>query len=157
MNSASTSKKRLLEDYLEAKRPDRIADAEWQEIARMLAPVSESRLRELLRRSGIRIEQPWAGVRQRDYAELEQSLLAMAAEYARAMEAGLRDRSRYCRRVVIAAKDHARLSASNPRTRTETRAQKLEMVEWMLVWLGDPAMFAGWVEIRKERLRKSGG
>ena len=24
-----------------------------------------------------------------------------------------------------------------------------EMVEWMLVWLGDPLMFAGWVALRR--------
>jgi hypothetical protein len=157
MDSAGASKRRRLAEYLATRRPDRIGDAEWGEIGCALAPVSDSRLRELLRRTGIPVDQPWAGVRQRNFAELEQSLVEMAAEYARSKEAGLTDRARACRRVVIAAKDHARLAVRNPRNSPATRAQKAEMVEWMLVWLGDPAMFRGRVEIRKEQQKKEGG
>jgi hypothetical protein len=46
---------------------------------------------------------------------------------------------------VIAAKSRARfLSRKYP--------LKAEMVEWMLVWLGDPAMFPAWAQLRRERI-----
>jgi hypothetical protein len=31
----------------------------------------------------------------------------------------------------------------------EKRAQKAEMVEWMLVWLENPGIFGAWAELRK--------
>ncbi len=46
---------------------------------------------------------------------------------------------------MIAAKDRARFAARKP----EKRATKEEMVEWMLVWLGDPEVFREWCAIRK--------
>lgn len=115
----------------------------------MLGPVSESYLRELLRAAGLPVAQPWAGVRQKNFDELEASLLDLAKAYSEALTAGLKDRARYCRRVVISAKDHARLAARNTRTTPGKRAEKEEMVEWMLVWLGDPAMFEPWVRLRR--------
>jgi hypothetical protein len=50
---------------------------------------------------------------------------------------------------VIAAKDRARFTSRNPRCSPEKRAVKEEMVQWMLVWLENPAVFAAWVEARK--------
>jgi hypothetical protein len=152
VDSANASKRERLRAYLEAKRPAGIGEAEWQDLARELAPIPESRLRQLLRGAGVPVEQPWAGVGQKSFAELERTLLEMAAAYGEAVESDRQDRARYCRRVVIAAKDHARLAAHNPRTGAAKRAEKEEMVEWMLVWLGDPAMFAAWATLRKERL-----
>jgi hypothetical protein len=53
---------------------------------------------------------------------------------------------RTCRGQVIVAKARARfLNRKN--------ALKAEMVEWMLVWLGDPAMFSAWAALRRERIR----
>ena len=54
--------------------------------------------------------------------------------------------------MVIAAKDKTRFAARNQKAAAEKRALKLEMVHWMLVWLGDPAMFATWVGLRKSQL-----
>jgi hypothetical protein len=69
------------------------------------------------------------------------------------MASGNRDRARYCRRQVIAAKDRARFAAQNSSTAPEKRAQKEEMVEWMLVWLENPEVFQVWVQARKLAMR----
>jgi hypothetical protein len=29
---------------------------------------------------------------------------------------------------------------------------KAEMVEWMLVWLDDPAIFPAWIQLRRQRM-----
>jgi hypothetical protein len=143
------SRKRRLAEYLEARRPASIGEAEWSELLGELAPVSESYLRELVRATGLPFEQPWAGVRQKTFEELERSLLELREVYAEALRAGRRDRARYCRRQVISAKDRARWAARNRRTSAARRTQKEEMVEWMLVWLGDPELFPEWVRARK--------
>lgn len=147
MPAKTTSKKRRVREYLEARRPAAITGAVWDDLLRAVGPVSESYLREVLRATGLPFEQPWAGVRQGSFEELEQSLLELGRVYAEAMADRRRDLARYCRRQVIAAKDHARFAARKP----EKRAQKEEMVEWMLVWLGDPEVFPAWSAIRKTR------
>jgi hypothetical protein len=63
--------------------------------------------------------------------------------------AGDRERARYSRRQVIAAKDRAKFLAQSPRTTAERKAQKREMAGWMLVWLENPEVFGAWVEARK--------
>ena len=148
---------RRLREYLDAHRPARIGEPEWLALLQELAPASEGQLRELLRRTGLPFEQPWCGVRQSGFDELERSLLDLRAAYADAMRLGRRDLARYCRRQVISAKDHARLAARNRRTSPARRADKEEMVEWMLVWLGDPETFPPWVELRKRRLQATPG
>jgi len=70
--------------------------------------------------------------------------------YSEAAAAGDRERARYCRRQVIAAKDRARFTARNPRTAPAKQAEKEQMVEWMLVWLENPEVFPAWVEARKK-------
>jgi nucleotidyltransferase/DNA polymerase involved in DNA repair len=149
VDSGTASKKQRLAAWLAVHQPASIGEAEWDSLLRELAPISESYLRELLRRTGLPFEQPWAGVRQKTFEELEASLEELRRVYAESLAAGLKDRARYCRRVVIAAKDHARFAARNPRTGPAVRARKEEMVEWMLVWLGDPDLFPEWVRARK--------
>jgi hypothetical protein len=72
--------------------------------------------------------------------------------YAEALEAGDRARARYCRRQAIGAKDRARFLAANPRTGERKKALKIEMAQWMLVWLENPDVFPAWVEARKRAL-----
>ena len=120
-----------------------------QAALRTLAPISESYLRDLLRETGLPFAQPYAGIRQKSFADLEQDLSEMLAVYAEAMRAGDRQRARYCRRQAIAAKDRARFVARNPKTPPEKKAQKDEMAQWMLVWLENPEVFPAWVDIRK--------
>jgi hypothetical protein len=142
--------KRQLRDYLAAAQPPAIDEAVWHELTALLAPVSESYLRELLRATGLPFEQPYAGIRQHTWEELETTLDEMAAVYRDAMAAGDRSRARYARRQVIAAKDHARFLAHNPRTPESKRAEKEEMVQWLLVWLENPEVFPAWREARKK-------
>ena len=93
-------------------------------------------------------DQPYAGIRQHTLEELEESLRQMQRVYAEALSAGNRERARYCRRQVIGAKDRAKYLVRNPRTAPEKKAQKEEMVQWMLVWLENPAVFPAWAEAR---------
>jgi hypothetical protein len=136
------SVKKSLREYLEERRPETITEAVWQDLLMKLAPVSESYLRDLLRDTGLPFDQPYAGVRQHTLEELELTLREMLEVYRDATASGNRDRARYCRRQVIAAKDRAKFLA-------EKHPQKEEMAEWMLVWLEDPEMFPAWVERRK--------
>jgi hypothetical protein len=148
---ASTGKsiKQQLRDYLEAERPPAITESVWQDLLQRLGAVSESYLRDLLRATGLPFEQPYAGVRQHTFTELEDSLREMLRVYTQATEARNRERARYCRRQVIAAKDRAKFLAKNARTAPEKQAQKAEMAQWMLVWLENPGIFPAWVEARK--------
>jgi hypothetical protein len=142
------SRKQALREYLDLHAVAAIGKAEWQELLRELTPISESYLRELLRESGLPFAQPYAGIRQKTFAELERTLGEMLEVYEEAMQAGDRARARYCRRQVIAAKDRARFLARRAKS-PAAKAQKDEMVRWMLVWLENPGVFPAWVEIRK--------
>jgi hypothetical protein len=141
--------KRRLREILETDRPAAITETVWHDLVARLAPVSESYLRDLLRATGLPFEQPWAGVSQHTFEDLEHSLRAMGDVYARAMGAGDGDRARRARRQVIAARDRALFLSRNPRSGAQLRARKQEMAQWMLVWLEDPAMFPAWVDARK--------
>jgi hypothetical protein len=145
--SASSVKQRL-RDWLAAEKPAAITEAVWRGLLTHLAPVSESYLRDLLRQTGLPFDQPWAGIRQHTLEELEQSLLDMLVVYQQAIAAGDRDRARYCRRQIIAAKDRAKFAAKK-------KAEKSEMSEWMLVWLENPEVFPAWVEARKRTLNNA--
>ena len=155
MAFSGKSIKQQLRAYLETEKPAAITEAVWVHLLMRLAPVSESYLRDLLRECGLPIEQPYAGIRQHSFEELEQSLGEMRQVHAEAMAAGDRERARYCRRQVIAAKDRAKFLALNARTTPQRAAQKQEMTQWMLVWLDDPDLFPAWVEARK-RARANG-
>jgi len=137
-----TSAKQQLRAYLAERKPAAITEAVWQELRQKLEPVSESYLRDLLRATGLPFHQPYAGIRQHTFEELEQSLREMLAVYLDAAAAGNRERARYCRRQVIAAKDRAKFLAKK-------HPQKEEMARWMLVWLENPEVFPAWVEARK--------
>jgi hypothetical protein len=100
--------------------------------------------RDLLRESGAPLDAMVEGVRQEDFAALERTLLALAGAYAGADYEGRRS----CRRLVITAKDHAKLAGRKP----ELADEKGEMVLWMLTWLENPGVFADWVGLRKRQL-----
>jgi hypothetical protein len=85
----------------------------------------------------------------KSFEELETSLRELSGRYA---ESPAEERKQL-RATVIKSKDRARSTSRNSRVSEEKRAEKSEMVEWMLVWLGDPAMFVEWVELRKTRIR----
>ena len=150
------SVKRRLREWLNAERRQAITAAVWHSLLKELAPVSQSNLRDLLRDTGLPFEQPYAGVRQHTFEELEQSLGEMLAVYTDALASGDRERARYARRQVIAAKDRARFQARNPRLTPEKRIKKEEMAQWMLVWLENPEVFPAWAEARKKTPIKTG-
>ncbi len=70
-----------LAHWLETVKPEQVGEAEWDELRRQLAPVSESYLRKLLRESGVPLAALVEGVRQETLEALESSLLRMLAEY----------------------------------------------------------------------------
>jgi len=107
----------------------------------LLAPVSENYLRHLLRDSGIAMEPLVEGVRQENLDALEASLLRLLEEYER----GDRERKTLVRRLVIAAKDHARWAARDE----ARRAAKGEMMLWLTTWLENPPLFSEWVRLRR--------
>ena len=152
MPSANKSVKQQLRDYLAANQPAAITEAVWQDLSQRFAPVSESYLRDLLRDTGLPFHQPYSGIRQHTFDELEQSLVDMLRVYRDSLTSGERERARYCRRQVIAAKDRAKFLAHSPRLTPEKQAQKEEMAQWMLVWLENPEVFPAWVEARKNAL-----
>jgi hypothetical protein len=152
MAARGSSVKQQVRDYLAEKHPPAITEAVWGELLMRLAPVSESYVRDLLRATGLPFDQPYAGVAQHTFDELEQSLRSMHKVYADARSHGNRQRAGHCRRQVIAAKDRAKFLARSPRITPEKQAQKEEMVQWMLVWLENPEVFPAWVEARKNAL-----
>ena len=144
------SKKTLLAEFLEQRQLSAINEETWRELASLLAPVSESYLRELLHATGLPIAQPYGGVRQSTFEELEASLVEIGEEYSRAVAGGDAPRARECRRVVIQAKDRARLVSRSEKVDPEKRKTKAEMVDWMLVWLENPGIFEAWARLRKQ-------
>jgi hypothetical protein len=94
--------------------------------------------------SGLRAQFPEISETTKTLDQLEASLISMAAAYELVPVE--------CRSMVIAAKDMARFASLNGKASLEKRALKGEMVEWMLVWLGDPGMFGAWVGLRKVQI-----
>ncbi len=121
-----------------------IGKSEWETLRAELPDISETSLREWLHEAGLPVDQPFRGVRTKSLAELEESLVAMTERYER--DSFLR---KNCREVVIAAKDRARFASKNPKVEEAKRLAKEEMVQWMLVWLDDPAMFPAWALLRR--------
>jgi len=154
MASRDSSVKQQVREYLAQKQPPAITEAVWGELLMRLAPVSESYVRDLLRATGLPFDQPYAGIRQHTFEELEQSLREMLRSYSEAKSAANPERARYCRRQVIAAKDRARFLARHARIHPEKQAQKEEMAQWMLVWLENPEVFPAWVDARKQALSR---
>jgi hypothetical protein len=134
-----TKKQRVL-DLAAARGWTIIGEAEWREVRSGLPDVSEATIRE----SGISIDQPWRGVGQHTLDDLEASLCELGEIYRERP-----DLRAYCRVQVIAAKARARAVSQADDSR---RALKSEMVEWMLVWLSDPAIFPSWAAVRRERI-----
>ncbi len=109
-----------------------------------LAPISDSYLRNLLRDSGAALHPLVEGVRQHDFEHLERTLAALGGIYLDATAAGDQATARLARRLVIEAKDHARLAS-----RRHPGEFSAERILWMLTWLENPGIFATWVRIRK--------
>lgn len=130
--------------WLDEHRPARIGEAEFASLRAALAPISESYLRKLVRECGVPLDALVEGVRQTTLDDLATSLLKLLEEY----EHGDATHRMAVRRLVITAKDHARLAARIP----EKRSEKEEMILWLSTWLENPPVFPDWVKIRRTQL-----
>ena len=137
-NSRITKRQRVL-DFATERGWARVGESEWAELRRALPDVSAS----VIRTSGLPVDAPWCAVRQHTFEELEASLREFSAVYE-----ARPDLRRPCRDQVIADKDRAKWLSIRS-TDEETRLRKATMSEWMLVWLGDPAIFPAWVRALK--------
>jgi len=146
------SKKALLGEYLREKRLASVTAPDWKDLLQQLAPISESYLRRLLRDTGVPVDAPYGGVNQKTFEELEQSLAAMEQVYSAARDSGDQRQAQDARNAVIEAKEHARFAARSTKTSPEKRAQKEEMIQWMLVWLENPGVFPAWVKLRRQKM-----
>lgn len=146
-------KREALRAYVEARRLERVTEADFDEMLRALAPVSEGYLRRLLRETGIPLAPLVGGIRQDSLDNLERTLIEMQHEYAAAIACGDAPRARACRRAAITAKDHARFSLRSPKLTADERAVKEETVLWLLTWLENPGVFSTWLELRKRAAR----
>lgn len=138
MPSGPTNKQRILNHAAERGWTE-IGEAEWSELIAALPGTSPS----AIRACGIPIRAPWSGVQAHSIEDLDVSLRAFTGVYQARPDLRL-----YCREEVIAAKDRARFAARNPKVDANKRELKSEMVEWMLVWLDDPAVFPIWAQLR---------
>lgn len=141
MASRSETKRARVEAFLAAHNSPVVDDALWTEMRQMLAPVSESYLRKLLREMKTLLTPLVDGVCQDSFEDLERTLLALQGEYS----AGNKQRTRT---IVIVAKDHARWALKRAKEETK-RAMKEEMILWMKTWLENPELFPAWVALRK--------
>lgn len=139
--SPPRGKRAELARWIEQHRPAEIGEAELGLIQSALAPVSESYLRTLVRDCGVPLAPMVEGVRQSSFDELESSLQRLLAAY----EAGDHMRRAAVRRLVITAKEHARLAARN----SAKTADKQEMILWLQTWLENPPVFPEWVRLRR--------
>ncbi|MBL8218139.1 MAG: hypothetical protein JNL62_02860 [Bryobacterales bacterium] len=153
MDSAKriTKKERLrlaLAALLDRDNPPIISESIAQRLRQELPAMSDRLFRDLLRTCGLPLAPLVEGVRQDDFHDLERTLLLLAQEY----QLGDTARRKTVRAAVIEAKNHARLAAANPKVAPVKRAEKDEMVLWLLTWLENPSIFELWVPLRKARL-----
>ena len=134
------SGRKALGEFIAAQGWTRVGEAEWAELRKAFPKITPAQLL----KAGIPVDQPVRGVEQHGFDELETSLIELARIYA--VRPDLR---RLIRQQVIAAKDRARWASRNSRVEEPVRRRKAEMLEWMLVWLDDPAMFETWVRLRR--------
>jgi len=134
-------KRAELARWIEGRCPVEIGESDWAELRNDLSPISTGYLRKLLRETGLPLSPLIEGVRQDTLDTLEESLVKMLDEYER----GDRERQTAVRRLVIEAKDHAKWAMKSP----EKRAEKEEMVLWMLTWLENPPLFRQWIRLRR--------
>jgi hypothetical protein len=133
------TKKDTVLRYAAARGWMEIGEQEWRELRTALPGISPS----TIRTCGLLVQAPWSGVAAHSIEDLDASL----HEFTRVYESRP-DLRRLCREEVIAAKERARFAARNSKLDANKRGLKHEMLEWMLVWLDDPAVFPIWAQLR---------
>lgn len=114
-----------------------ICEPEAAALFAALQPVSGSHFRRLLRESGAPLAPLVEGVRQDSLDHLGRTLAAL-----------LDQPEPEARRLVIEAKDHARMAQR--RAATPEREEKLL---WMTVWLENRPLFRDWLQLRRAKLQ----
>jgi hypothetical protein len=130
------TKRARLAEWIDREKPAVIGPPELKTLQEALAPISENYLRKLLRDSAVPLAPVIEGVRQSTLEELESSLLALLNEY----ESGDAAHRTIVRKLVIAAKDHARW------------AHREENLLWLTTWLENPPLFPAWAALRRSRI-----
>lgn len=141
------NKQKRLRELIAARGWQSIGEAQWKEIPTAIPNISPADLQGL----EIPVDPPWFGVRQHTLDQLAASLRELSEVYA-----ARPDLRRFCRDQVIGARARARYASRSERVNQIKRRTKAEMAEWMLVWLGDPALFPSWILLRLEFLRTFG-
>jgi hypothetical protein len=137
-----------LRELIERRGIERIDEAVWTELRTELGPVSDSHLRRLVRETGLPLSPLIEGVRQDSFANLERTLRALAEIY----EQSDRAERTQARTAVLQAREHAAWAIRSPKIEAQKKINREEMIEWMRVWLENPDVFPGWVELRKKLL-----
>ena len=88
------------------------------------------------------------GVRQESFDALESSLLKLLAEYERAT------RARRLARPAAGDRSQGPCPSGGAQSQS-TRAEKQEMILWMLTWLENPPLFPEWVRLRRAARREA--
>jgi hypothetical protein len=148
MHSRKPSRAARLADLIAERGYTRIGEEEWRQLQADLGPIDEDALRRLVRNCGLPPSPMVEGIRIATLGETERTALALAREYEAALKAGDAELAGSCRRLVVRAKDRARLAAKSARDPAR-RAEKQEIQTWLLVWLETPALFPAWVALRK--------
>jgi hypothetical protein len=99
--------------------------------------ISPTTVRRALLESGLELDPLVEGVRQDTLADLERTLLALAAEY----EHGGAAHRAHVRALVLEARRHAALAAR--------RKPKDEELLWLKTWLENPLVFPAWARLRR--------
>lgn len=148
-----STKRSELERWIAERRLNHIGEAEFAELRVALAPISENYLRHLLRASGVTLDAMVEGIHQGSFDELQQSLEHLLAIY----ETGDANRKQAVRRLVITAKDHARMASHSKNATPEKLSEKEEMALWLLIWLENPSVFREWARLRRLAWEKEAG
>lgn len=148
----SPSKRAKLAELLSRLGCTEVTEAEWTQFQTELAPVSDSYLRQMIRKAGLPLAPILDGVHMSTLADLDGSLSALLGVYLQAGAAGDRERANACRALVIAAKDRARWSARRAAADPVAYAHWREAERWALVWLESPESFPVWSRLRLKTL-----
>ena len=118
-----------------------VTEPVYAELVRAFPDINPRTLRKAVRALGLPMDAMVEGVRQDSLEGLARTLTALQVEYHAASQTNDRARMQQIRAMIIESKAHARFaSRRNP--------EKQEIVEWMLVWLQDPALFDTWAKLR---------
>lgn len=152
-------------EYLEIHEPEVIDREAFQRIRQYATaasqrpkPPSRDYILDILLGTDIAVDRAIGGipvdlrgtVRTEDREHAKRSLVALAAEYSKSLDAVRRGD---VRRAVLRTKNHLKLALARPMS-PEKLEVKQEIFEWLLVWLENPGVFEAWLAVREIR---SGG